>query len=205
MFSHNEYPSKLLELAVEAFASLPGIGRRTAMRLALHLLRLDEETVDHFTESISAFRHNVKHCKVCHNISDTDICAICSDSSRDSSLICVVANVQDVLAIEQTGQYHGLYHVLGGIISPMDGIGPADLTINALLERVASGGVKEVIIALPSTTDGETTTFFISRKMAAYPNIQLSAIASGVSVGEELEYADEITLGRSIINRVRLE
>lgn len=205
MFSHNEYPSKLLEQAVEAFASLPGIGRRTAMRLALHLLRLDVESVDHFAESISTFRHDVKHCKICYNISDTDVCAICSDPSRDGSLICVVANVQDVLAIEQTGQYHGLYHVLGGIISPMDGVGPADLTIKALEERVAGGDIKEVIVALPSTTDGETTSFFISRKLSAYPNVQLSAIASGVSVGEELEYADEVTLGRSILNRVKLE
>lgn len=204
MFTQNEYPSKLLEQAVEAFASLPGIGRRTAMRLALHLLRLDEESVDHFAQSISTFRHEVKHCRICHNISDTDVCGICSDSTRDRSMICVVGNVQDVLAIEQTGQYHGLYHVLGGIISPMDGVGPADLTINALTDRVAAGDVKEVIMALPSTTDGETTTFFISRKLADYPNVQLSAIASGVSVGEELEYADEVTLGRSITNRVKL-
>lgn len=205
MFNYNEFPSRLLEQAIDAFASLPGIGRRTAMRLSLHLLNLDEETVDRFTDSIHAFRHKVKHCRVCNNISDDDICNICADSSRDRSTICVVGNVQDVLAIEQTGQYHGLYHVLGGIISPMDGVGPADLAINSLVDRVAAGDVKEVIMALPSTTDGETTTFFISRKLSQYSNVTLSAIASGVSVGEELEYADEVTLGRSITNRVKLE
>lgn len=205
MFNYNEFPSRLLEQAIDAFASLPGIGRRTAMRLSLHLLNLDEETVDRFTDSIHAFRHEVKHCRVCNNISDDDICNICADSSRDRSTICVVGNVQDVLAIEQTGQYHGLYHVLGGIISPMDGVGPADLAINSLVDRVAAGDVKEVIMALPSTTDGETTTFFISRKLSQYSNVTLSAIASGVSVGEELEYADEVTLGRSITNRVKLE
>lgn len=205
MFNYNEFPSRLLEQAIDAFASLPGIGRRTAMRLSLHLLNLDEETVDRFTDSIHAFRHEVKHCRVCNNISDDDICNICADSSRDHSTICVVGNVQDVLAIEQTGQYHGLYHVLGGIISPMDGVGPADLAINSLVDRVAAGDVKEVIMALPSTTDGETTTFFISRKLSQYSNVTLSAIASGISVGEELEYADEVTLGRSITNRVKLE
>lgn len=204
MNRHDEYPSTLLERAVEAFASLPGIGRRTAMRLALYVLRMDADSVDQMTDSIRRFRHDVKHCRICHNISDNDVCDICSDPKRDRGLICVVQNVQDVLAIEQTGQYHGLYHVLGGIISPMDGIGPNDLTVDSLVDRVATNTIREVIMALPSTTDGETTSFFISRKLAGF-NVELSEIASGVSVGEELEYADEVTLGRSIVNRVKLE
>lgn len=200
---YNDYPSRLLEQAVEALNSLPGIGRRTALRLALHMLRQPEDNVRRFSESIRSFREGVKHCKVCHNISDTDTCDICADSHRDQTTLCVVQNVQDVMAIENTRQYHGLYHVLGGIISPMDGIGPADLTIDQLVQRVAEGGVKEVIMALSSTTDGETTRFFISRKLEPY-GITLSAIASGISVGEELEYTDEVTLGRSILNRVKL-
>lgn len=199
----NDYPSHLLEQAVEAFNSLPGIGRRTALRLALHMLRQPEEAVRHFADSISQFREQVKHCTVCHNISDNDTCDICADQRRDRSTICVVQSVQDVMAIENTRQYKGLYHVLGGIISPMDGIGPGDLTIEELVERAGSGEIKEVIIALSSTTDGETTRFFISRKLEPM-NVQISIIASGISVGEELEYTDEITLGRSIVNRISI-
>ncbi|MBR3115373.1 MAG: recombination protein RecR [Bacteroidaceae bacterium] len=199
----SEYPSHLLEQAVEAFNSLPGIGRRTALRLALHMLRQSKDDVQRFADSISTFREEVKHCRVCHNISDNDICDICSDPKRDTSTICVVQNVQDVMAIENTRQYKGLYHVLGGIISPMDGIGPSDLFIDSLVERVAGGEVKEVIMALSSTTDGETTRFFISRRLEPY-NIVMTTIASGISVGEELEYTDELTLGRSIVNRVKI-
>ena len=199
----NAYPSYLLEQAVEAFNSLPGIGRRTALRLALHMLRQPKDSVHRFADSIIRFRDEVKHCRVCHNISDNDTCEICSDPRRDTTTICVVQNVQDVMAIENTRQYRGLYHVLGGIISPMDGIGPSDLSIDSLVERVASGDIKEVIIALSSTTDGETTRFFISRKLEPY-NVELTTIASGISVGEELEYTDEVTLGRSIANRVKI-
>ncbi|MBR1917311.1 MAG: recombination protein RecR [Bacteroidaceae bacterium] len=199
----SEYPSHLLEQAVEAFNSLPGIGRRTALRLALHMLRKSKDEVRRFTDSISTFREEVKHCRVCHNISDEEICDICSDPRRDRSTICVVQNVQDVMAIENTRQYKGLYHVLGGIISPMDGIGPSDIFIDSLVERVAGGEVKEVIMALSSTTDGETTRFFISRRLEPYP-VEMTTIASGISVGEELEYTDEITLGRSIVNRVKI-
>ena len=190
----SDYPSHLLEQAVEAFNSLPGIGRRTALRLALHMLRQSKDDVQRFADSISTFREEVKHCRVCHNISDNDICDICSDPKRDTSTICVVQNVQDVMAIENTRQYKGLYHVLGGIISPMDGIGPSDLFIDSLVERVAGGEVKEVIMALSSTTDGETTRFFISRRLEPY-NIVMTTIASGISVGEDLEYTDELTLG----------
>ena len=199
----SDYPSHLLEQAVEAFNSLPGIGRRTALRLALHMLRQSKDDVQRFADSISTFREEVKHCRVCHNISDNDICDICSDPKRDTSTICVVQNVQDVMAIENTRQYKGLYHVLGGIISPMDGIGPSDLFIDSLVERVAGGEVKEVIMALSSTTDGETTRFFISRRLEPY-NIVMTTIASGISVGDELEYTDELTLGRSIVNRVKI-
>ena len=199
----SDYPSHLLEQAVEAFNSLPGIGRRTALRLALHMLRQSKDDVQRFADSISTFREEVKHCRVCHNISDNDLCDICSDPKRDTSTICVVQNVQDVMAIENTRQYKGLYHVLGGIISPMDGIGPSDLFIDSLVERVAGGEVKEVIMALSATTDGETTRFFISRRLEPY-NIVMTTIASGISVGEELEYTDELTLGRSIVNRVKI-
>ena len=199
----NDYPSHLLTQAVDAFNSLPGIGRRTALRLALHVLRQPKEDVARFANSIKYFREEVKYCQVCHNISDTDICDICANPHRDQSIICVVQNVQDVMAIENTHQYRGLYHVLGGIISPIDGVGPSDLTISQLVQRVASGQIKEVIMALSSTTDGETTRFFLSRKLEVY-GVVLTTIASGISVGEELEYADEVTLGRSIINRVKL-
>ncbi len=195
-----QYPSALLEKAVSEFAKLPGIGRKTALRLVLHTLRQSNESVSQFVNAISQMKAHVKYCKVCHNISDTDVCPICSDPRRDRSLICVVENIQDVMAIENTQQYHGLYHVLGGIISPMDGVGPADLEIDSLVDRVAQGGVEEVILALSSTMEGDTTNFYLSRKLADYP-VKLSVIARGISVGNELEYTDEVTLGRSILNR----
>ncbi len=195
-----QYPSILLDKAVGEFAKLPGIGRKTALRLVLHMLRQTDEDVMTFADALSRLKREVKYCKVCHNISDTDVCSICSDSRRDGSVICVVENVQDVMAVENTQQFHGLYHVLGGVISPMDGVGPADLEIDSLVERVSQGGVKEVILALSSTMEGDTTNFFISRKLAQYP-VNLSVIARGISVGDELEYTDEVTLGRSILNR----
>lgn len=189
-----------MERAVESFSQLPGVGRKTALRLVLHLLRQPLEDVDSFTDAVTRVRHDVKYCKVCHNISDTDICSICSDPRRDGSVVCVVENIQDVMAIENTQQYHGLYHVLGGIISPMDGIGPHDLSIDSLVERIDEGGVKEVILALASTIEGDTTNFYISRKLKD-KDVKLSIIARGISVGDELEYTDEVTLGRSILNR----
>ena len=195
-----QYPSILLDKAVGEFAKLPGIGRKTALRLVLHMLRQTDEDVMTFADALSRLKREVNYCKVCHNISDTDVCSICSDSRRDGSVICVVENVQDVMAVENTQQFHGLYHVLGGVISPMDGVGPADLEIDSLVERVSQGGVKEVILALSSTMEGDTTNFFISRKLAQYP-VNLSVIARGISVGDELEYTDEVTLGRSILNR----
>ena len=195
-----QYPSQLLERAVEEFSKLPGIGRKTALRLVLHLLRQDTEDVERFADAVSRMKHEVKYCRVCHNISDSDLCPICANPQRDATLICVVENVRDVLAVENTGQFNGLYHVLGGIISPMDGIGPSDLEIDSLVSRVAEGGVKEVILALSSTMEGDTTNFYIFRKLAPY-DVRISVIARGIAVGDELEYADEVTLGRSILNR----
>ena len=195
-----QYPSQLLQKAVEEFAKLPGIGRKTALRLVLHLLRREPEEVERFAEAVAKLRREVKYCSVCHNICDDDVCAICADKNRDRSLICVVENVQDVMAVEATMQYHGQYHVLGGGISPMDGIGPGDIEIDSLVERVARGGVGEVILALGSTMEGDTTNFYIYRKLSQY-DVRLSVIARGISVGDELEYTDEVTLGRSILNR----
>lgn len=195
-----QYPSQLLERAVESFSQLPGVGRKTALRLILHLLRQSTEDVDSFADAITRVKHDVKYCKVCHNISDTDVCSICSDPRRDASVVCVVENIQDVMAIENTQQFHGLYHVLGGIISPMDGIGPNDLEIESLVKRVEEGEVKEIILALASTMEGDTTNFYISRKLKD-KQVKLSVIARGISVGDELEYTDEVTLGRSILNR----
>ena len=197
------YPSQLLEKAVCEFSKLPGIGRKTALRLVLDLLRRTEEEVDGFATAVTRLRKEVKHCKVCHNISDTDVCQICSDRRRDSTSICVVENIRDVMAVENTQQYNGLYHVLGGIISPMDGVGPSDIEIGSLVERVAAGGVKEVILALSSTMEGDTTNFYISRKLAGY-DVVISVIARGISVGDELEYTDEVTLGRAILNRTTM-
>ena len=200
----NKFPSVLLERAVGEISRLPGIGRKTALRLALHLLRQDEATVDALAEALSRLRHDVRYCSVCHNISDDDVCPICSDSRRDASTICVVENVQDVMAIENTQQFHGLYHVLGGIISPMDGIGPSDLNIDSLVSRVAEGGVGEVILALSSTMEGDTTNFYISRRLQPL-GVAVSVIARGISVGNELEYTDEVTLGRSTVNRTPMK
>ena len=200
-----QYPSQLLERAVQEFAKLPGIGRKTALRLVLHLLRQEEEDVTLLTDAISKMKKEVKRCKVCHNISDSEVCPICSDPHRDSSMICVVENIQDVMAVENTQQFNGSYHVLGGVISPMDGIGPADLEIDSLVERVGEGDVKEVILALSSTMEGDTTNFYIFRKLAPYKDVKISIIARGISVGDELEYTDEVTLGRSILNRTVFE
>ncbi len=197
-----QYPSQLLERAVQEFSKLPGIGRKTALRLVLHLLRQDEEDVSLLTDAISKMRKEVKRCKVCHNVSDSEVCPICSDPHRDESTICVVENIQDVMAIENTQQFNGLYHVLGGVISPMDGIGPADLEIDSLTDRVTSGNIKEIILALSSTMEGDTTNFYIFRKLAPYSDLKISIIARGISVGDELEYTDEVTLGRSILNRM---
>lgn len=196
-----QFPSTLLEKAVAEFAKLPGIGRKTALRLVLHMLRMGEEDVDRFANAVTTLRKEVRYCKICHNISDTDVCPICSDPRRERNTICVVENIRDVMAVENTMQYRGLYHVLGGIISPIDGIGPADIEIESLVERVAKGGIDEVIFALGSTMEGDTTNFYISRKLAPYP-VKLSVIARGIAVGDELEYADEVTLGRSIRDRV---
>ena len=193
-----------MERAVESFSQLPGVGRKTALRLVLHLLRQPLEDVDSFTDAVTRVRHDVKYCKVCHNISDTDICSICSDPRRDGSVVCVVENIQDVMAVENTQTYRGLYHVLGGIISPMDGVGPGDLEINSLVERVAQGDIREVILALSSTMEGDTTNFYISRLLKPY-QVKVSVIARGISVGNELEYTDEVTLGRSIVNRTPIE
>ena len=195
-----QYPSILLERAVTEFAKLPGIGRKTALRLSLHLLRQQEADVDAFGDAVVRLKREVKYCRMCHNISDGEVCQICSDQRRDASQICVVENIQDVMAVENTQQYHGLYHVLGGIISPMDGLGPADLEIDSLVSRVEQGGVNEVIMALSSTMEGDTTNFYISRRLA-HTGVKMSVIARGISVGDELEYTDEVTLGRSILNR----
>lgn len=198
-----QYPSTLLEKAVQEFSKLPGIGRKTALRLSLFLLRQDTDSVDAFGEAMVRLKHDVRYCSVCHNISDTDVCPICADHRRDGSLICVVENIQDVMAVENTQQFNGLYHVLGGIISPMDGIGPSDIEIDSLVSRVEKGGVSEVILALSSTMEGDTTNFYISRRLA-HTGVKISVIARGISVGDELEYTDEVTLGRSILNRTPL-
>lgn len=199
-----QYPSELLEKAVTEFSKLPGIGRKTALRLVLWMLRQDDQDVDQFAAAIQLLKEEVKYCKICHNISDTDICPICSDNHRDKTTVCVVENIQDVMAIENTQQFHGLYHVLGGIISPMDGMGPSDIEIDSLVKRVAEGGVKEVILALSPTMEGDTTNFYIYRKLSGY-DVKVSVIARGVAVGNELEYTDEVTLGRSIMNRTIFE
>lgn len=196
----SDYPSKLLENAVNEFASLPGIGKKTAFRLVMHLLRQNETDVERFGESLIKLKKEIKYCRICFNISDNDICDICSDRSRDHTLICIVENIRDVIAIENTGQYRGLYHVLGGIISPMDGIGPSDLNIDQLEGKVKEGGIDELIFALSTTMEGDTTNYYIFRRLIPY-NIKVSSLSRGVAIGDELEYTDEITLGRSIINR----
>ncbi len=199
MFRQN-YSSVLLEKAVDEFSSLPGIGRKSALRLALHLLKQPQENVERFGNSFIALRKGVKYCNVCNMISDENICSVCSDSSRDRSIICVVESIRDVLSIENTGQYRGLYHVLGGIISPMDGVGPGDLPIKELTERVVSGDVKEVILALSTSMEGETTSFYLYKKLSG-TGVQITTIARGVGFGDDLEYTDELTLGKSIENR----
>lgn len=199
--SSQQFSSSLLENAVNEFAKLPGIGRKTALRLVLHLLKQSEQEVEIFGNSLIHLRKEVIYCKICHNISDTDVCRICSNPSREQEIICVVENIKDVLSIENTQQFRGLYHVLGGIISPMDGIGPGDLEIESLIQRVSKENIKEVILALSTTMEGDTTNFYIFRKLAPL-NVKISTIARGIAIGDELEYADEVTLGRSILNRV---
>ena len=210
----NNYPSILLSDAVEQVASLPGIGRKTALRLVLHLLRQPNKDVEAFTGAISKLKEEVKYCRVCHTISDQEVCPICQSHSRDKHTVCVVENVQDVMSIENTGQYNGLYHVLGGIISPMDGVGPADIEIDSLVERVKNDEMHEVILALPTTMEGDTTNFYIYRRLqnlnkgdnASSPNsLKISQIARGIAIGNEIEYTDEITLGRSIVNRIEFK
>ena len=201
LLMNQQYPSALLEKAVSEFAKLPGIGRKTAMRLVLHLLRQDTATVEALGQSLITLKHEVKYCRVCHNISDTDLCQICASPTRDSSLVCVVENIRDVMAVENTQQYRGLYHVLGGVISPMDGVGPSELQIDSLVARVEAGGIDEIILALSPTMEGDTTNFYIYRKLA-HTGVKLTVIARGISVGDELEYTDEVTLGRSIMARV---
>ena len=199
------YSSQLLEKAVSEFSRLPGIGRKTALRLVLWMLRQDDSDVEQFSDAILRMKHEIRYCNTCHNISDTEKCPICSDSRRDSSIVCVVESVQDVMAIENTQQFKGLYHVLGGIISPMDGIGPGDIEIDSLVSRVAEGNIREVILALSPTMEGDTTNFYIYRRLAPYTDVMISVISRGVSVGNELEYTDEVTLGRSILNRTLFE
>ena len=197
---NKEYPSALFERAVGEFSKLPGIGRKTATRLVLHILRQQEQDVENFAEAMTQLKKEVKYCKCCHGISDTEVCPICANPLRDHSTICVVENIQDIIAVENTMQFKGVYHVLGGVISPMDGVSPGDLQIDSLVKRVAEEDVKEVILALSPTMEGDTTNFYIFRKLAD-SNAKLSVIARGISVGDELEYTDEVTLGRSIVNR----
>jgi recombination protein RecR len=202
--SPDRYSSKLLENAVNEFSRLPGIGRKSALRLVLHLLRQEPSDVEYFGNTLIRLRNEIKHCQICHNISDTPVCTICSNPSRNTSLICVVENIRDVMSVEQTQQFHGLYHVLGGIISPMDGIAPSDLEIDSLVRRVEEGGIKEVILALPATMEGDTTNYYIFRKLKP-SGIEITTLARGIPVGDDLEYTDEITLGRSILNRIDFE
>jgi recombination protein RecR len=199
-----DFPSKLLEQAVNEFASLPGIGKKTALRLVLHLLKRDTPQVESFGNALINLRSQINYCRNCHNISDTALCNVCANPLRDHAVVCVVEDIRDVMAIENTGQYKGSYHLLGGIISPMDGIGPKNLNIDTLIEKVAAGKVKEVIMALSTTMEGDTTNFFIYKKLKDF-DISISTIARGVSVGDELQYADEVTLARSILNRVPYE
>ena len=195
------YPSYLLENAVTHLSRLPGVGRKSALRMALHLLRQDEGEVRDFAQSVLLLRQEVRYCRVCRNISDGDVCRICGDSARDTSCVCVVETVKEVMLIENTGQYKGLYHVLGGVISPMEGVHPADLEIDSLVARVGAGGIGEVVFALSATMEGDTTAYYIARKLAP-SGVKITAIARGIAVGDELQYADELTLGKSILNRI---
>ena len=200
-----EFPSKLIENAVGELARLPGIGRKTALRLALHLLKAEMDTTATLAEALAKMRFEITYCGTCHSISDSEECGICANKLRDHSLVCVVSDVRDVIAIENTGQYRGVYHVLGGVISPIEGIGPADLHIDSLVARAAAEGseLREVILAISPTMEGDTTAFYLSRRLRDLPNLHISTIARGIPVGGELEYADEITLGRSIVERQR--
>jgi recombination protein RecR len=204
LYSMQELPSKLLQQAVDSMASLPGIGRKTALRLVLHLLKREAADVRTFADSFIKLREEIVFCSTCHNLSDSAACGICADRSRNRQQVCVVEDVRDVMAIENTGQYRGLYHVLGGLISPIDGTGPGDLTIDALIQRVAAEQIQEVILALSATMEGDTTNFYLYRKLSSN-TLQISTLSRGVSVGDELEYTDEITLGRSILNRTPFE
>ena len=204
----NQYPSVLLGKAVDQFASLPGIGRKTALRLVLHLLRQSEKDVEAFTTALTSLKQDVHYCRICHTVSDHELCPICQSHSRDRQTICVVENVQDVMSIENTGQYHGLYHVLGGVISPMDGVGPSDIEIDSLTARILPENIREVILALPTTMEGDTTNFYIYKRLQNLNHttpLKISQIARGVAIGNELEYTDEITLGRSIVNRIEFK
>jgi recombination protein RecR len=200
-----EFPSKLIENAVGELARLPGIGRKTALRLALHLLKAEMDTTATLAEALAKMRFEITYCRTCHSISDAEECGICANKLRDHSLLCVVSDVRDVIAIENTGQYKGVYHVLGGVISPIEGVGPSDLHIDSLVERAASedSEVREVILAISPTMEGDTTAFYLSRRLRDLPNVHISTIARGIPMGGELEYADEITLGRSIVERLR--
>jgi len=196
-----EFSSKLIEQAVAHFSCLPGVGKKSALRYVLHLIKQDTQEVGNFADVLKALKSDLKYCKNCNTISDHDICDVCSNTSRHHHIVCVVQDYRDVMAIENTGFYKGVYHVLGGLISPMEGIGPGNLTITSLIDKVATGGVKEIILALNATMEGETTGFFIFKKLAEF-DVTLSAIARGIAVGDELEYTDEVTLGRSIVNRI---
>ncbi len=200
----HKYPSQLVENAVEQLSNLPGIGRKTALRLALHLLSKTPAFTHNITSALDRLRDGIVYCRSCHNVSDTELCPICADPKRDCRTLCVVQNVNDVLAIENTAQYKGLYHVLGGVISPIEGIGPSQLTIDALIQRIHEEEIQEVILALGSTMEGDTTNFFIYRRLSGL-DVRISVIARGIAVGDEIEYADEITLGRSILNRISFD
>ena len=193
--------SRLLENIVSELNRLPGVGRRTAMRLAMHILKMESECVDSLSSSIARFRHDIRYCKSCNNLSDEDLCPICTDPRRDHSTICVVEQVADLLSIENTSQYRGLYHILGGVISPMQGIGPSDLKIDLLLDKVAAGSVKEVILAISTSVEGETTLFYIMNRLKQYPDVKVSTIARGIGFGDELEYVDELTITHALLNR----
>ena len=197
--------SKLLQDAVSEFSRLPGIGRRTALRLAMHLLKMDEESVEQMTSAISRFRNEIRYCSECNNLSDSERCPICSNPERDHSTICVVEQVGDLMSIENTHQYRGVYHVLGGVISPMQGIGPSDLRIDMLVNKVAAGGVKEVILAISTSVEGETTLFYIMNRLKKYPSVKVTTIARGIGFGDELEYVDELTITHALLNRRTVE
>ena len=197
--------SLLLQSVVSELQKLPGIGRRTALRLAMHLLRMETESVDGMTRAIDRFRHDIKHCARCNNLSDTDLCPICADEERDRTTICVVEQVADLLSIENTHQYRGLYHVLGGVISPMQGIAPSDLKIDLLCDRIAEGEVKEVILAISTSVEGETTLFYLMSRLRQFPDVKVSTIARGIGFGDELEYVDELTITHALMNRRALE